>query len=188
MACDVPLATERIVFRRVRLDDLERFDALDRDDDVLRFIDWSPPTRDEHWRAIETYLDEYERWPGFGRFVAESPTGEFLGWFALRVADDPRVPDLGYRLHRRLWGRGLASEGGRALIDYAFRQRAADAVEADTMSVNAASRRVMEKCGMTYVRTFHVHFDDPLPGAERGEVLYRITRAEWASRRDAPVD
>lgn len=52
------------------------------------------------------------------------------------------------------------------------------------MFVNRASRRVMEKCGMSYVRTYHVHFDDPLPGTEQGEVLYEITREQWSARPD----
>jgi RimJ/RimL family protein N-acetyltransferase len=47
------------------------------------------------------------------------------------------------------------------------------------MVVNHASRRVMEKCGMTYVKTFHGQFDNPLPGTEYGEVLYQITRDQW---------
>lgn len=169
--------------RRVRPDDAERFDALDRDEDVLRFIDRRPPTLDEQRRAVASDLGGYRRRPGYGRFVAESPDGEFLGWFALRVDTDPRVPNLGYRLRRRFWGQGLATEGALALIDYAFTELDARAVQADTMFVNHASRRVMDKCGMRFVRTFHLHFDDPLPGTEYGEVLYEISRESWAERR-----
>lgn len=48
-----------------------------------------------------------------------------------------------------------------------------------TMAVNSGSRRVMEKAGMAYLRTFHLEWDDPLPGAEHGEVAYALTRADW---------
>jgi len=48
-----------------------------------------------------------------------------------------------------------------------------------TMTVNAASRRVMEKCGLTLVRTTPYDGPGPVEGAEHGEVEYAITRAEW---------
>ena len=47
------------------------------------------------------------------------------------------------------------------------------------MAVNLGSRRVMEKAGLAFVRTFHLEWDDPLEGTEQGEVEYAITRAEW---------
>jgi len=47
------------------------------------------------------------------------------------------------------------------------------------MAVNARSRAVMERCGMSHTRTFHLDFDDPLPGTEEGEVEYEITRDDW---------
>jgi RimJ/RimL family protein N-acetyltransferase len=50
---------------------------------------------------------------------------------------------------------------------------------AETMAVNLASRRVMEKAGLAYVRTFHLEWDDPIEGTQAGEVEYAITRAEW---------
>lgn len=52
-------------------------------------------------------------------------------------------------------------------------------VFATTMAVNLASRRVMEKAGLRYVRTFHLEFDDPIPGTEHGEVEYAVTADEW---------
>ena len=52
-------------------------------------------------------------------------------------------------------------------------------VIAQTMAVNTASRGVMSAAGLTYVRTYHPEFDDPLPGAEQGEVEYEITREDW---------
>ena len=174
--------TSRLRLRRVRPDDAERFDELDRDEEVMRFIDWEPPTLAEQRAAVADHIAEYERWPDHGRFVAESPDGQFLGWFGLRVHTDPHVPELGYRLHRRIWCQGLATEGSLALLDYAFAQLHASAVRAETMLVNHASRRVMEKCGMTYIKTFHVQFDNPLPDTDHGEVLYQITRNQWRAK------
>jgi RimJ/RimL family protein N-acetyltransferase len=51
------------------------------------------------------------------------------------------------------------------------------------MAVNAASRRVMEKTGLRYVRTFHAEWPDRIDGDEHGDVEYAITRQEWAATR-----
>ena len=175
--------TPRIRFRRVRVGDAGLLEELDRDPDVLRFIDWLPPSLEQQGAVVADCLAGYERWPRHGRFVAESPDGDFLGWFSLHVHTDPAAPELGYRLRRRAWGRGLATEGARALVQHAFADLAAAEVHAQTMFVNHASRRVLANCGLRHVETFQLRFDRPLPGTERGEVRYRITRAEWLAAR-----
>ena len=88
-------------------------------------------------------------------------------------------PELGYRLRRSVRGRGLGTEGSRALVDKAFREFGATRVRAETMVVNTASRRVMEKAGLRLVRTFFAEWPDRIPGDEHGDVEYAITREEW---------
>lgn len=181
---EVYLRTERLSLRRVVEADVDHLVMLNADQDVMRFIARTPPTPHEVHADVEQILRAYERFPDHGTFIAEDCDGGFLGWFALMVREaGPAAPDLGYRLRRAAWGRGLATEGGRALVDHAFAHLGTERVTADTMAVNRASRRVMEKCGLRYVRTFHPEFDDPLPGTEHGDVLYEITREEWAGRR-----
>ena len=68
--------------------------------------------------------------------------------------DDPGVADLGYRLLRRYWRQGLATEAARALLQHAFLTVGVRRVIAQTMAVNAASRGVMTAVGMSYVRTY----------------------------------
>ncbi len=166
--------------RHLREADLDRLVELNADPGVMRFLDRRPPAREAVAAEIAELVAMGERHLGYGRFAAEDHRGAFLGWFGLIVtAEGPAAPSLGYRLCRAHWGKGLATEGGRALVDRAFTDLGAERVTAETMSVNTASRRVMEKCGLRYVRTFHQHFDDPLPGTEHGEVRYEITRQAW---------
>src|SRR4029450_9039214 len=79
--------------------------------------------------------------------------GEFVGLMMLPPAhgpdqpDDPAVTDLGYRLIRRYWRKGLASEASRALLRHAFDTVGQSRVIAQTMAVNVASRGVMEAIG-----------------------------------------
>lgn len=88
---------------------------------------------------------------------------------------------MGYRLRRSTWGRGLATEGSRALVRYAFDAVGVQRVWAETMTVNERSRRVMVKAGLRHVRTFHQQWDDPIPGTEQGEVEYEVRAEEWAA-------
>jgi RimJ/RimL family protein N-acetyltransferase len=82
-----------------------------------------------------------------------------------------------------MWGQGYATEGSRALIDKAFAELGVERVYASTMAVNVASRRVMEKAGLRFVRTFHADWPVRIPGDEEGDVEYAIDKAEWMGRR-----
>lgn len=180
------LTTERMWLRRFTPADVDNLYELDSDPEVMRFLTNGRPTpygvvRDE---VLPRILAEYERSARHGQWAAEERgTGRFLGWLSLALPDDgdPDQAELGYRLRREFWGRGLATEGARALVRTAFAERGLRRVFATTMAVNLTSRRVMEKAGLRYVRTFHLEFDDPIPGTEYGEVEYAVTRDEWAA-------
>src|SRR5918994_99558 len=75
--------------------------------------------------------------------------------------------------------------GVKRLIDKAFAELGVDRVYASTMMVNTASRRVMEKAGLRYVRTFHADWPVKIPGDEEGDVEYAIERAQWENDRAA---
>jgi RimJ/RimL family protein N-acetyltransferase len=157
--------------------------GLNADPEVMRFLTGRAATVDEtraEWRVrIEARTDEAR---GLGYWVGFCE-GAFVGWWAASAyGDDPTHASIGYRLRRTAWGRGLATEGSAAMVEHAFTIPGIDRVTAGTMAVNTASRRVMEKLGMTHVRTWHEEFDDPLPGTELGEVGYELTREQWAAR------
>lgn len=178
------LETDRLVLRRFTEADAGNLFDLDSDPEVMRYLTGGkttplPVVRDE---LLPRLLAEYERFPRLGQWAAIGRSGgDFQGWFALRPLDggDGAEVELGYRLRRSAWGRGLATEGCRALIDKAFGELGVRRVWAETMAVNTASRRVMEKAGLRYVRTFHVAFDDPIEGTEHGEVEYELLRSDW---------
>ena len=109
---------------------------------------------------------------------------EFVGWWsASAFGSDSRLAGLGYRLVRSAWGRGLATEGARAMVDQAFADSQVQTVSASTMAVNAGSRRVLEKVGLQHTDTWVQEWDDPIAGWEQGEVRYDLTRDEWDPRR-----
>jgi len=178
------LETERLWLRRFTTADADLLVELDSDPAVMRYITGGRPTPREEIESdyLPSWLEYYELYDGYGFWAAiESATGAFVGWFHLRPPDEnaPDDVELGYRLRAAAWGRGYATEVSRALIERAFRDFGAVRVSAATMAVNTASRRVMEKAGLRYVRTFHQEWPDRIDGDEHGDVEYAITRAEW---------
>jgi RimJ/RimL family protein N-acetyltransferase len=163
--------TERLALRPITLGDVDLLVDLDNDPEVMRYLTGRPSTRDEVELAVGENIGC--RW-----IATDCSCGDFVGWFSLVPADLDSY-EVGYRLARRWWGRGLAVEGTRAIIDAAFSTLGARRVTAQTMVVNQRSRRVMERCGMRHVRTFFLEFDDPLPGTELGEVEYEVTAELW---------
>lgn len=178
------LETERLVLRRFTEADVDHLVLLDGDPAVMRFLTGGEPTPRSviQNEVLPGILRGYDR-GAMGCWAAvERSTREFLGWFALQPPADGSAEEaeLGYRLRASAWGRGYATEGSRALIRKGFTELGVRRVFAETMAVNTASRRVLEKSGLKYVRTFHLQWDDPIEGTEHGEVEYELRRTDWA--------
>jgi RimJ/RimL family protein N-acetyltransferase len=178
------LQTERLLLRRFTEDDVDNLVELDGDPAVMRFINGGRPTprREIESDILPAFLAYYERFAGFGFWAAiERSTASFVGWFHFRPphAAEPGEIELGYRLRRPAWGKGYATEGSRALIQKGFAEFGVQRVVASTMVVNVASRRVMEKTGLRFVRTFHQPWPDYIEGQEEGDVEYALLRSEW---------
>ena len=180
----VPAGTDRLRLRRLTMADVDALVELDSDPEVMRFLTGAsrprwPPCATSSCRGCWPSTRGIPGWVGGRRTIGQS--GDFLGWFALDPSADGTEAELGYRLRRSTWGRGLATEGSRALVRYAFDTAGVRRVWAETMTVNERSRRVMVKAGLRYVRTFHLQWDDPIPGTEQGEVEYEVRAEEWAT-------
>jgi RimJ/RimL family protein N-acetyltransferase len=178
------LETERLVLRRFTEADLDNLFDLDSNPEVMRFLTGGKATPREAIRneTLPRILRYYERFAGLGFWaVIEKSTGDFLGWFEFRPPEGggPDEVELGYRLRESAWGKGYATEGARALIRKGFTELGVRRVVAQAMAVNSASRRVMEKVGLTHVRTFHEEWPDAIKGAEEGEVEYALWKADW---------
>ena len=180
------LKTPRLALRQFTEDDVANLFDLNNDPQVMRYITGGRPTPLEELRdeVIPFHLAVYERLDRLGTWAAESAAREFLGWFHFRPGPGPDITnvDLGYRLRRSAWNKGYATEGSRALIRMGFTDLGVERVFGHTMTVNAASRRVLEKCGMTLVRTTPYEGPDVIEGSEHGEVEYALTKPEWQAR------
>jgi RimJ/RimL family protein N-acetyltransferase len=200
MSSQVFLETERLVLRRFTKSDVENLFDLDRDPDVMRFLTGGSPTpRDVIQNEIlPRFLRYYERFAGYGYWATmEKSTGAFLGWFGF-VPPEGRGPDdveLGYRLRKSAWGKGYATEGSLALIRKGFTELGVQRVFATTYQDNLASRRVMEKAGLTLVRTYRVTPADLLAEGtyhrasqdiwDGDDVEYALEKDDWEQQEAA---
>jgi RimJ/RimL family protein N-acetyltransferase len=188
------LGTERLILCQFTKDDLENLVELDSDPEVMRYLNGGVATPREvvEQNILPRFIGYYERYDGFAVWAAiEISSGEFIGWFSLRPPDNaqPGEVELGYRLRRSAWGQGYATEGARALIRKGFTELGVQRVIANAYEYNIASRRVMEKAGMTLVRHYrptlegltaetsnHLSTDSVWDG---DEVEYALTKADW---------
>lgn len=172
------IRTERLVLRRWQETDRLPFQRLNADPRVMEFFP-EPLTADASdalFDRIQAHIDRH----GFGPFATELvETGAFLGFTGLFVPEfdahfTPAV-EIGWRLAFESWGKGLATEGARAALDYGFNTLGMEHIVSFTVPANQRSRRVMEKLGMTH--DSREDFDHPnLPDGHplRRHVLYRI--------------
>jgi RimJ/RimL family protein N-acetyltransferase len=177
------LDTERLILRRWRDSDREPFARMNADPQVMEFFPAALSRVESDGLAdrIEAHFAEH----GFGLFAAElRATREFVGYIGLAVpafeaAFTPCV-EIGWRIAADQWGQGLATEGAREVLWFAFGESKLDAVVSFTVPGNRQSRRVMEKIGMTHdPRDDFEHPNLPEGHPLRRHVLYRLRRSDW---------
>jgi RimJ/RimL family protein N-acetyltransferase len=162
--------TARLHLRGFRLDDLDNLAVLLSDADVVRYVgDGQPIGREESENALLSIMRHWDQ-HGFGRWaVIDKQTQRFAGFGGLRSLMD--TPEVVYHLAKAFWGRGLATELGRASLTFGFTEHQFERIVAVAKPENAASVHVMEKIGMQYDR--HTSYYDI-------EVIqYHITRSQF---------
>ncbi len=156
---------------------------LDSDPEVMRYLTGDGRTRAQVEKAHGLRLATAQPVAGLGFWVG-FVDDEFIGWWLLQPAgwgEETLLPgeaELGYRLLRKHWGKGLATEGAREMVRHSFQDLNMNRVFALTMTVNERSRATMSSAGLRYVRTFYED-DDDRDGSEFGAVEYAVTRDEW---------
>jgi RimJ/RimL family protein N-acetyltransferase len=183
------LHTRRLTLVPLAEHHLDHEIELDSDPEVMRYLGkGTARSRAEVERYHYYRLAAANLVPGLGFWVGFTQDDEFVGWWIL---EPPVRPDqgpvagqaeLGYRLLRRYWRQGLASEGARELLRHGFTELGLHRIFAETMAVNEASRATMAAVGLRYVRTFTADWEEPIPGSEHGEVEYAISRDEWLAQ------
>lgn len=145
-----PPQTERLRLREFRPADLDDLFRLDGDPRVMRYIgDGGVGTRKTAGEALNRAARLYRNYPGLGVWPAEArASGRFVGWFCLKYIPKTVDVEVGYRLLPEAWGRGFATEGATALVEYGFSEIGLYRIVGVTHPDNAASQRVLQKAGL----------------------------------------
>ena len=175
------IATDRLLLRKWCAADRDPLAAMLADQRYSRFMPGPSPrsAADAQFERIQHQIEVH----GFGPWVVELPdTAQFSGFLGLGIPRHtlPASPcvEIGWHLSPSFWGQGYATEGARAALQFGFEQLVLDEIVSFTVPANIASRRVMEKIGMT--RDLDGDFDHPAlkPGHPlRPHILYRIQPA-----------
>jgi len=161
------LETERLYLREMTIEDAENAYLLNIDPEVLQF------TGDEPFESIEKakqFLESYDHYKkyGFGRWaVILKSNHEFIGFCGLKYTKEEDEFDIGFRLVKKHWNKGFATEAAKACIDLGLSKFNMKEIVGRVMKDNLASIRVLEKLGLSF------HQSTVTDGYE--ELIYKIS-------------
>lgn len=173
------LETARLRLRPWAADDLDPLVVIFAEAEVWRYPFGEGLSRERTVEFLNGYLGRQAEGEPVPWAVEEKASGRLIGYIGLAVPHWlPQVlpaVEVGYRLHPQWWGRGLATEGAAASLQYGFDVLRLDRILAMCDPANHASRRVMQRLGMTYLRSLDV------PGSTKVVEVHELTSADRAS-------
>jgi RimJ/RimL family protein N-acetyltransferase len=153
--------TERLTFRKFELDDLPMLIEQRSDPDMNRYLGGTRMQNPEALaKRIRFYMGCYDS-HGFGMcpmYLKE--TGEFIGVAGIQPLSDTDEIEVGYSVIKKYWGQGIGTETAKGWMKFGFNECGLERIVAVAVLENIASRRVMEKLGMSYEKTEEHYGED----------------------------
>jgi RimJ/RimL family protein N-acetyltransferase len=172
------LITERLVLRPPHEDDVPELSVLANNRRLAAMLARMPHPYGEHEaRAFLRSTRDHSR-SGATYALTLADSGAFIGCAGLDVRSEGL--ELGYWIGEPYWRHGYATEAAHALVDLAFRATAIDVLNVSCRVLNAASRRVIHKCGFQYAGQGMM---DSLVAGKVPIERYRLDRSTWVSLR-----
>jgi RimJ/RimL family protein N-acetyltransferase len=153
MAGKIILETERLLLREFDEGDVAPFFLMGSDPAVIRYTGDPAGGLKSIEHALEVLrsrpIADYRTY-GYGRWACVlKASGEVIGFAGLKYLADVQEVDIGYRLLPAYWGQGLATEAGRAVLDYGRTRLGLERIIGLVDPENVASVRVLKKLGLT---------------------------------------
>ena len=152
--------TERLLLREILPTDIDGMYELDADPEVHKYLGNKPVTGKEQAIEMINFIRQQYIDYGIGRLaVIDKKTNEFMGWSGLKyvvteINGHKNFYDLGYRLIRRYWGKGIATESAFASLEYAFDKLKLNEVYGMAECGNTVSNKILRKVGLNFVEAF----------------------------------
>jgi ribosomal-protein-alanine N-acetyltransferase len=172
---NIHIETERLILRDVELTDVQGMFELDSDPEVHEFLGKKPiKTLDEAKKVIEYIRGQYKK-HGIGRWaIIDKQTNDFIGWSGLKYEEyvrDFHYYDLGYRLRRKYWGQGIATETAIESLKYGFEKLNLKEIGGGAEKDHVASNKILQKVGLKFIEEIEY---DGVPCN-----WYNLSKAEW---------
>jgi [ribosomal protein S5]-alanine N-acetyltransferase len=153
------LETKRLVLREITPDDFRELYRMNSDPEIMKYVgDGSTRNHEQMLRELEMLISHYTRKPGLGIWATIlKDTDTFAGASGLVYYDNTPEIEIGYRMLKEHWNKGYATEASTGLLEYGFKTLRLNKIVSSAHVENHASRRVMEKIGMTYIDN-RVHY------------------------------
>lgn len=148
------LETDRLIIKLTSIEDFDNILALRSDPEVQKYTTQPPAKRQDVQRFLDNVIPYQEKHGHGMASVFEKTTGQFIGQagiFHIGHYDLQPEIEIGYRFHKKYWGKGFATEATEALVAWGFEHLDIGTIVSFVETENLASRRVLEKCGFRYV-------------------------------------
>jgi len=146
------ITTSRLILRGFTEQDIDRMHAIMSEKDIMRYFPRTdPPSREQVQRMIKGQLQHWEE-HGYGWWAVDlRPDQQLIGWCGLGHLPETDEDEVAYLLSSAHWGQGLATEAALASLLFGFEQLGLTSIVGIAHPENVASRRVLEKLGMSFL-------------------------------------
>ncbi len=154
----IRIETERFIIRNIEEDDVNGMFELDSDPEVHRYIGNEPVKSMEEARQVINFIRKQYIDNGMGRLaIVDKITNDFIGWTGLKYEQSVRKNqsyyDLGYRIRKKYWGKGIATETARESLKYGFNTLNLEEINGAADVKNIASNKILKKVELKFIET-----------------------------------
>ena len=148
----IVIETKRLLIRKITQTDLDDLYSICSDAELMKFVgDGKPLSKQQTQKWIDVTLSNYAS-KGFGMYgVIDKEIDTFIGYCGLVFSSDVNDNELIYALSKEYWGRGLATELAKLMVEFGFSTLHVDCIYASIDPENKASEKILSKVGFTEV-------------------------------------
>lgn len=154
------IETPRLILREMSQVDAEGMFIMDSDPEVHKYLGNRPVKDMDTIKIVINFVRQQYISNGIGRWsVIDKESGQFMGWAGFKLNTEPcnghiNYIDIGYRLQRQHWGKGIATECSQACMQYGLSELKYNQIFAAAHIDNVASNRILKKIGLAYKNQF----------------------------------